>query len=115
MARLLMVPDDEDVMADQAALKAQNPGRIVAIRLRATPAAAQRVLELARQGAEVVHLVFDSHGRETAPVCPGGHPLAGRVPPDGTRSVPNTCVMPATCCAKSMPRWPKPASATKSR
>jgi Pyruvate/2-oxoacid:ferredoxin oxidoreductase delta subunit len=90
-ARLLMVPDDEDVMADQAALKAQNPGRIVAIRLRASPAAAQRVLELARQGAEVVHLVFDSHGRETAPSVSGaGHPLAGRVPPDGTRSVPNT-------------------------
>ena len=59
-----MVPDRADVMAVQAALKARNPGQIVAIRLPATPAAAGRVLELARQGAEVVHLVFDAHGRD---------------------------------------------------
>lgn len=63
-AKLIMLPDDEDVMSAQAALKQQNPGRIVAIRLRATPAAAARVLELAQHGAEVIHLVFDRHGCE---------------------------------------------------
>ena len=42
--------DRADVMTVQAALKAQNPEQIVAVRLPATPAAAQRVLELARQG-----------------------------------------------------------------
>jgi len=61
---LVMVPDGPAVLEAQAALKAQNPGRIVAIRLTATPAAAARVLELTRQGAEVIHLVFDSAGRE---------------------------------------------------
>jgi ferredoxin len=61
---LVMVLDGPDVMKVQAALKAQNPDRVVAIRLTATPAAARRTLELARQGAEVIHLVFDQHGRE---------------------------------------------------
>ncbi len=64
-APLVMIPDRADIMAVQASLKARNPGQIVAVRLPATAAAAQRVLELARQGAEVVHLVFDAHGRET--------------------------------------------------
>ena len=69
-APLVMVPDRADVMTVQAALKARNPSQIVAVRLPATPAAAQRVLELARQGAEVVHLVFDAHGRETGSAAP---------------------------------------------
>ena len=86
-APLVMVPDSENVMQVQSSLKAQNPSQIVAIRLTATPAAAQRVLELARQGAEVVHLVFDSHGRETASHVSG----TLRLPMDGgTRSVPDT-------------------------
>ncbi len=67
---LVMVHDGADVITVQAALKGQNPGRIVAVRLPATPVAAQRVLELARQGAEVVHLVFDAHGRETGAESP---------------------------------------------
>ncbi len=99
-APLLMVPDDADVMTAQAALKAENAEQIVAIRLPATPAAAQRVLELARQGAEVVHLVFDAHGRET-----------GRVLASGRRPR-HPC---ATCCVKFIRRWSRPASATKSR
>ncbi len=69
-APLVMVHDHADVMKFQATLKAQNPGRIVAVRLPATPVAAQRVLELARQGAEVIHLVFDAHGRETGAESP---------------------------------------------
>jgi len=69
-APLVMVPDRADVMTVQASLKAQNPNQIVVIRLPATPTAARRVLELARHGAEVLHLVFDSHGRETGAAAP---------------------------------------------
>ena len=69
-APLLMVPDREDVMTLQTALKARNPNQVVAIRLPASPAVAPRVLELTRQGAEVLHLVFDAHGRETGCVSP---------------------------------------------
>ena len=36
----------------------------MAIRVPATPAVAERVVELADAGAEVIHLVFDSHGLE---------------------------------------------------
>jgi ferredoxin len=63
-AAMVMVPDGESVIDLQAALKKENAERIVAIRLSATPNAAGRVLELARDGAEVIHLVFDPHGRE---------------------------------------------------
>jgi len=69
-APLIMVPDRADAMAVQASLKKQNPGQIVAVRLPATAMACQRVLELARQGAEVIHLVFDAHGRETGAAAP---------------------------------------------
>ena len=69
-APLVMIPDGPDVMAVQAALKTQNSARIVAIRVTATPEAAQRVLELTRQGAEVVHLVFDHRGREAGTDSP---------------------------------------------
>ena len=57
-------------MTLQTALKARNPNQVVAIRLPASPAVAPRVLELTRQGAEVLHLVFDAHGRETGCVSP---------------------------------------------
>ena len=40
---------------------------------RPRPAAKQRVLELARDGAEVIHLVFDAHGREAAGAAPRPH------------------------------------------
>jgi Pyruvate/2-oxoacid:ferredoxin oxidoreductase delta subunit len=69
-APLVMIEDGPEVMARVAALKAaghhaqHGPERIVAIRLPASPAVATRVLELTRLGAEVLHLVFDSHGRE---------------------------------------------------
>jgi Pyruvate/2-oxoacid:ferredoxin oxidoreductase delta subunit len=69
-ARFVMIEDGAEVMARVAALKAARPERIVAIRLVANPAVAARVLELTRAGAEVLHLVFDSHGREQ-PVSSG--------------------------------------------
>jgi ferredoxin len=61
---LVMIEDRPDVLAALSALKQTRPERIVAIRVHASPAAAARVLELTRGGAEVIHLVFDSHGRE---------------------------------------------------
>jgi ferredoxin len=67
---LVMLPDGPDVLAGQAALKNKSPAPIVAVRLEASPASAQRVVQLARSGAEVIHLVFDSHGREHAAAQP---------------------------------------------
>ena len=69
-APLVMVPDSGDVMAVHARLKQQNAQRIVAIRLEASPASAERVIQLTREGAEVIHLVFDTHGREAAATKP---------------------------------------------
>jgi len=45
---MVMVPDGEDVIDVQAALKKENADRIVAIRLSAAPRARERVIELAR-------------------------------------------------------------------
>ena len=67
---MVMVDDGDDVAAVQAALKEQNEDRVVTIRLPATPAATRRVLELVEGGAEVIHLVFDSHSHEHAPAKP---------------------------------------------
>jgi len=63
---MVMIPDGADVMAAAASLKGEDGQPIVAIRVQATPTVAQRVAELAHDGAEVIHLVFDSHGREAA-------------------------------------------------
>ena len=63
-AAMVMVPDGEDVAAVQAAVKRGNPEQVVAIRLPATPQSAARIMALVRDGAEVLHLVFDAHGRE---------------------------------------------------
>jgi hypothetical protein len=63
-APLVMVPDSPDVMTVQAALKRDHPARIVAIRIPASPNVAGRVADLVRDGADVIHLAFDSHGRE---------------------------------------------------
>jgi glutamate synthase domain-containing protein 2 len=63
---MVLVPDRTDIGAVVAALKERNPEQIVAIRLTASPDTAARAVELAGKGAEVLHLVFDSHGRESA-------------------------------------------------
>ncbi|MDD5762489.1 MAG: glutamate synthase-related protein [bacterium] len=63
-APFVMIPDGPDAMAVQAALKRDHPSMIVAIRIPAVPTVAGRVADLALDGAEVIHLVFDSHGME---------------------------------------------------
>ena len=65
-APLVMIEDHPEVMSLQATLKHNHPKQIVAIRVQATPAAAQRAVELTAAGAEVIHLVFDRHGREAS-------------------------------------------------
>jgi len=69
-AAMVMIPDGTDVAAMQAALKEKNAEQIVAIRMPATPTVTERVTELVEDGAEVIHLVFDSHGREDASAKP---------------------------------------------
>ena len=64
-APMVMVPDREDIAAVRDALKEKNENQIVAIRLKATPEAAVRVIDLVREGAEVIHLLFDRHGKES--------------------------------------------------
>jgi ferredoxin len=75
-AAMVMIDEPEDgedgggVAHALATLKDQNADRVVAIRVAARPEAARRVIELVEAGAEVVHLVFDPHGREAAPSNP---------------------------------------------
>lgn len=67
---MVMVEDHANAIKLLAALKQDNPRQIVAVRLTATRTAAQRTVELARGGVEVIHLVFDSHGREAPDSTP---------------------------------------------
>ncbi|MGO8752707.1 MAG: glutamate synthase-related protein [Thermoguttaceae bacterium] len=83
-AVMAMIPDGDQVAEIQAALKAENPEQVVAIRMHASPHAAQRIVELARGGAEVLHLVFDSHGRENAAV--EGAPQGGEETASGQQA-----------------------------
>ena len=69
-APMILVPDCEDVLDVRAQLKEQNADRIVAIRVQAQPGVKDRVIELTREGAEVIHLVFDARGHEDAPSKP---------------------------------------------
>jgi hypothetical protein len=76
---LVMIEDQADVMALQASLKKSRPEQIVAIRVQANPKISQRVVELVEAGAEVIHLVFDSHGLESPQAEAGnGEPAAPR-------------------------------------
>ena len=65
-AAMIMIPDSPDVASFQAKLKDENADRIVAIRVPANPKVKDRVVQLADDGTEVIHLVFDAHGREDA-------------------------------------------------
>jgi ferredoxin len=68
--RLVEIADGPDALSRQAALKASHPQLVVAIRLAAGAASAERVLTLTRDGAEVIHLVADVHGldRDSPPM-----------------------------------------------
>ena len=65
-APMVMLPDSETIKDKAAKLKKANADRIVAVRLSAAPESAVRVVELARQGIDVINLVFAAHGMETS-------------------------------------------------
>ena len=89
-ASLVMVSDRPDVASIRAALKARNADQIVAVRVQASPQVAERVRDLAQEGAEVVHIVSDPSGREAAPADPRHmrdvlRDVHGALVKDGTR------------------------------
>ena len=89
-ASMVMVPDRADIGAVRAALKKRNGGQIVAICLTASPDTADRAVALTRDGAEVLFLLFDPHGRESAPSSPRHlrdvlREVHGALVKDGTR------------------------------
>lgn len=69
-ADMVMVPDRPDIARVRGALKERNGEQIVGIRLVAGPDSAARAVELANDGTEVLHLLFDAHGRESIPADP---------------------------------------------
>lgn len=73
-APLVMVEDHPDVLSLQRELKQNNSQQIVAIRVQASPTVADRVIELAAGGADVIHLLFDRHGRELPDPQAAGEP-----------------------------------------
>jgi ferredoxin len=60
--RLIEVPDGPGALKKQSLLKEKNKDVVVSIRLPLASDSADRVGDLAENGAEVVHLVADSHG-----------------------------------------------------
>lgn len=89
-ANLVMVSDRPDIRAIRTHLKDRNTDQIVAVRIAASPEAARRAVELARDGTEVLHVVFDAHGRENAPSKPRHarnvlREIHGALVKDGTR------------------------------
>jgi ferredoxin len=61
---LVEVEDGPDVLERQARLKELNPKIIVMIRLSLARGSSRRALDLARGGAEIIHLKADPWGRE---------------------------------------------------
>jgi ferredoxin len=62
--RMVQVPDGRDVIEVQKTLKGLNPGIVVAIRLALHSRVADRVLAIAGEGAEVIHLTANEWGLE---------------------------------------------------
>lgn len=61
---LIEIPYSNDVISVQKILKEKNPGLVTIIRMPLSPDASANVHRLITEGAEVVHLVADEHGRE---------------------------------------------------
>ncbi len=64
LARMIEIEDGPDVLDSTNALKKINPSLVVSVRLRMNRGASGRVEELARGGAEVVHMIADWQGNE---------------------------------------------------
>jgi hypothetical protein len=71
MAQLL---DGPDILKTAEIVRAKKPQAILSVRLTLTPASADRIVELSRQGFKVFHLCADLHGCErVGPQLPGRH------------------------------------------
>ncbi|MBN1611060.1 MAG: hypothetical protein JW940_30795 [Polyangiaceae bacterium] len=68
-APLVVVPESRERPAVRSVSK-QGTSPIIAVRAPTTAGVTERVLRLAREGAEVINLVFDADGRELVPQRP---------------------------------------------
>jgi ferredoxin len=64
--RIIEIPDGDEALALQGAVKEINPELVVVIRADLSPGVSERVLHLTRSGAEVIHLCADEQGLERA-------------------------------------------------
>jgi len=73
-AQMVEINDSDRTAEKIARIKAISPEVIVAVRVETMTGCAKRVGELAQEGIEVVHVLFDEHGRERN----GAHPRHAR-------------------------------------
>jgi hypothetical protein len=66
-APLVLIPDAKDALAVRDGIKSADKNRIVAVRVPASAAARDRVIELVENGIEVVQLQFNPNGLEDGP------------------------------------------------
>jgi len=62
--RLVEIEDGENVTESIGAIKKSHPSLVIAVRVRFGRGSAQRVLQLTKQGVEVIHLYADQTGQE---------------------------------------------------
>jgi len=68
--RMVEIEDAEDVIERSGAVREVNPSLLVAVRVRLNRRSAQRVLQLTRDGVEVIHLFADRIGQEWEETSP---------------------------------------------
>lgn len=64
--RIIEIPYSKDALSLQQAIKEINPSVVTVIRLSLEPGSSARILELIKDGAEVLHLCANEHGLEKA-------------------------------------------------
>jgi len=64
--RLVEIPHGKEVISTQKTLKEKCPGIVTIIRMDFSPDAAENIVRLTAEGAEVIHLVADEYGLEKA-------------------------------------------------
>jgi len=65
-ASIVMVNDCDDIVTVIDSIKQKKKDRIVGVRIRASALAIKRISDLTNQGADLIHLLFDQHGKEDA-------------------------------------------------
>jgi ferredoxin len=61
---IIAIPDSDHAMEIQRLFRQKNPKLVTFIRMELSPHASERVAQLTREGAEVLHLVADEYGLE---------------------------------------------------